>query len=476
MNDVQASFIPDEQKLAYKLTADDMFDRIINLKLNCYDETTYEKESFVIRSDYEMIYPDSSMPIDGTIIPSMSSRCMVRRCSMKPSIKVNCKMVSSNTGLSVEIYISNFFLLTKDGKHLRSFNSAKYKIDSVEIAMGYWGQFSSKEIEARLSNPSAFYDEFFTIRAGSGADKITIVSPIVVTTEKLPPDSVLCIKGYVADIMNSPVAVGKLKVAEDVEKAIGNPVASSGDGLEQIMYKCITRRYLNTHYFTDGAGQDEKTGNIFKEVSDITLYPVSVEYDKDTAYLTDTDAKEYGVRVFLTDKVKQLKIPEKESSDGSKVKQMFYAESGWTIGHTIARLSSFFQADLEYTFNSAGDVLLYLTEEVTDPKSIYSSFVKDKVYANTVFSKIYNNKLPAVYNVNIDTVATIVCPFFTFIEPFQYLEFASRYALTSITGYFANYKATIYKFYAINAQISFATVEDVNEVHITAVPSTDVSI
>ena len=470
MNDVQASFIPDEQKLAYKLTADDMFDRIINLKLNCYDETTYEKESFVIRSDYEMIYPDSSMPIDGTIIPSMSSRCMVRRCTMKPSIKVQYNMVSSSTGLNVEIFISNFFLLTKDGKHLRSFNSDKYRIDSVEIAMGYWGQFNSKEVENRLSDPATFYDEFFTIRAGSGADKITIVSPIVVTTEKLPPDSVLCIKGYVADVLNSPVAVGKVSTAEE---AIGKPVASSGDSLEAIMYKCITRRYLNTHYFTDGEGQSEKTGNRFVEVSDIKAYPVSVKYEADTAYLVTADADKYGIKVFLTDRVKELQVPEKEASDGSKVKQIFYAESGWTIGHTIARLSSFLQADLDYTFDTKGNILVFLTSEVYDPESIYNAFVNQDVYKEKVFTKMYKNKLPAVYNINIDAVATIVCPFFTFIEPFQYIEFASRYALTSIVGYYANYKATINKFYAISAQITFATTEDANEVQIKAVSSRD---
>ena len=68
------------------------------------------------------------------------------------------------------------------------------------------------------------------------------------------------------------------------------------------------------------------------------------------------------------------------------------------------------------------------------------------MYDKTVLrnKKLYDNKLPAVYNINIDSVATIVCPFFTFIEPFQYIEFESRYALTSLVSYFASYSPTIY--------------------------------
>ena len=86
---------------------------------------------------------------------------------------------------------------------------------------------------------------------------------------------------------------------------------------------------------------------------------------------------------------------------------------------------------------------------------------------------LYNNALPAVYNINVDAVATIVCPFFTFIEPFQYVEFASRYALTSVVSYYASYKPTINRFLVINATISFATEEAINEVQMTAVSARD---
>lgn len=441
-------FLTDEEKI--KLPEGALFDRIINVKINCYSEKSYYRESFVIRSDYELIYPDSNTPVDGTITTFGKGKCLIRPCTMKPSIKVQCKMVTGNTGTNVDVFISNFFMLTKDGKHLRSFNSSTYKIESVEIVMGYRSQFKSMP-----SSP----EDYYNLKAENGADKITIVSPIVVQTDKLPPDSVLHIHGYVAGIYSSPVAVTGV---DNAEKAKKNPVISSSDSISEILYRGITRRYLNMHK----APVD--TAKVIP-VSDIAYYDINVDYDKDTGLLSLKDAETYGVRCYLTDKVKEIAVSQAKDSDGNPVNKSMVFEQGWTIGHTLARLSSFLNAKLEYTFNNEGDMLIYTTDEVNNPDSIYTAFVKQKVYDTTVLNKFYDNKLPAVYNINIDAVATIVCPFFTFIQPFQKLEFASRYALTSVTSYFAGYSPAIYAFQAINASISFATVDSVNEVHITAV-------
>ena len=456
----EAIFITDEQKL--NLTQNDLFDRIINLKLTCFNEVTLEREAFVIRSDYEMVYPDTNLPIDGTIQPALKNQCVIRRCTQKPSIKVQCKMVSTNTGISVHVYISNFFMLTKDGKHIRSFNNSQYRIETVEIAMGYWGQFRRQSWESET--PS--YDEYFNIEARNGADKITIVSPIVVTMENLPPDSVLHIKGYVAGIYDSPVAVSNVNT---VELAKRNPVISSDEGIKSLMYNAITRRYLNEHYTVDDNGTSVKFSRKLYKISDIKNFPVAVSYDKTTGLISEQDAKNYGVQVYLSDKVAEIELPKARDSKGNEVTKQFFFEQGWTIGYTIARISAFLQSNLEYTFTASGDVLIFLTDETNDPESIYKSFAKQKIYDNTVATKQYEEELPAVYNINIDAVATIVCPFFTFIQPFQRLKFASRYALTSIVSYFASYSPTVNSFQAINANISFATVDDVNEVQITAV-------
>lgn len=464
-----AVFITNEQKL--NLKAGDMFDKIINLKINCMNKDGQE-ESFVIRSDYELIYPDSSLNIDGDMIPYLRNSCIIRRCSIKPSIKVQCKMVSSNTGINAEVYVTNFFMLTHNGKHLRSFNSSQYKIKSVEIAMGYWGQFRIGEESESLA-PS--FEDYFNIDAKNGADKITLTGTIVVTTDKLPPDSVLHIKGYVADVYSSPVAVSKIT---DAEKALSNPVASSGKGFEEVCYSLITRRYLNKHYFTDGAGSKIKTGKRNVAVSDIEDYDVPVNFDPDTGLLSTTDADKYGVKVYLSNEAKKIAIPKARDEQDNEVEKVLYFEAGWTIGQTIARIITFMEAELDYTFTKKGDVLIYSTSEVTDPKKLNDAFETEGLYEDTVLAnkKFYNNRLPAVYNINIDAVATITCPFFTFFEPFQYIEFASRYALTSVVSYFASYSPTIYRFLIINASISFATVDEVNEVQITAVSARDATL
>lgn len=120
-----AEFISDERKLS--LQAGDLFDRVINLKIICRDENG-NTEEFVIRSDYELILPDSAF------YPEHSNkRYIIRKCTYKPSIKVQCKMVTSNVGTSISVTVSNFFMLTKDGQHLRSFNASQYTIIAVEV-------------------------------------------------------------------------------------------------------------------------------------------------------------------------------------------------------------------------------------------------------------------------------------------------------------------------------------------------------
>ena len=69
-----------------------------------------------------------------------------------------------------------------------------------------------------------------------------------------------------------------------------------------------------------------------------------------------------------------------------------------------------------------------------------------------------------------------MCPFFAFLRPFQTLYFASRYSLTNALSSLASYDTTIYGFRALKMSLSFATVEDVNEVTITAVGIKDTKV
>ena len=469
----RAEFISDESKLSLK--AGDLFDRIINLKFYCQDKATGNTEVFVLRSDYELVYLNQDFTGDYKV-DNNNRKFIVRKCTYKPSIKVQCKMVTSNVGTSIGITVSNFFMLTQDGKHIRSFNESKYVITAIEIVMGYWGQLQGS-LNPDKTNSEELLQDYFNIKAVNGADKISITNgkPIIVTTEKLPPDSAIHIKGFVADIYSSPVAITKVATPVD---ALKKPVASSGTDLETLLFEQITRRYASGHRVYDSVNRTTnkrlKTQLPVGAKGSFTVDGVEITAD-DNGQMSEADAKEYGVKVYLSDEAKKVHLEQITDGKGNKKDRKLYFESGWTIGQTITRIMSYMDKSLDYTFSLEGDVIIYTPLEMQDVEKLTKACEAQGMYKETVLNnkELYNGRLPAVYNINIDAVATITCPFFTFIEPFQYVEFASRYALTSLVSYYASYNPTIYRFLVINASISFATVDDINEVQITAVSAKD---
>lgn len=469
----RAEFISDENKV--KLQAGDLFDRVINLKFHCQDKATGNSEVFVLRSDYELVYLNQDYTSDYKV-DNGNRKFIVRKCTYKPSIKVQCKMVTSNVGTSIGITVSNFFMLTQDGKHIRSFNESKYVITAIEIVMGYWGQLKDSLNPNEISSEKLLRD-YFDIKAINGADKISITNgkPIIVTTEKLPPDSAIHIKGFVADIYSSPVAITKVATPVD---ALEKPVASSGTDLETLLFEQITRRYASGHKIyaevDKAVNRKLKTQPPVGAKGSFTVNGVEVTADEN-GQMSEEDAKKYGVKVYLSDEAKKVQLEQLTDGKGDKKDRKLYFESGWTIGQTITRVMSYMDTSLDYTFSLEGDVIIYTPLEMQDVEKLTKACEEQGMYKETVLSnkKLYNGRLPAVYNINIDAVATITCPFFTFIEPFQYVEFASRYALTSLVSYYASYNPTIYRFLVINASISFATVDDINEVQITAVSAKD---
>lgn len=446
------SLLPDADKI--NLTADDLFDRIINIKLVCKNVKTGKADEFVIRSDYELVYPN--MSLDNSL-NNKGFNYIIRKCTYKPSIKVQYTRVTANTGIEIKVFISNFFIFSKDGNHLMSFTADDYKVISVEIAMGYWGQFKQPTVPT--------LDEFFTIKAENGADKLVMGEPgsIVVTTEKLPPDSTMCIKGFVSSVLSSPVGITK---ATEFSAVKGNAVIKSSDKLEDVLFNQITRRYLNPRSINkSGSYNIIDTSNI----ENTDLSKAGIKLEANTNLMSKTDAEKYGIKVFLSEKAKKLTLPKMKDSEGNEQDKIIYFEPGWTIGQTMTRFINSTSLPLEYCFTNNSDMLVYCEDEITDIVTLCKNFTEEGIYEETVLEKNYKNNLPAVYNINVDALATITCPFFTFFEPFQKFNFASRYALTSLVSYVASYKPTINQFIAIKVSISFATVENINEMTIIAV-------
>ena len=142
-NDFVTQFLADKDKVS--ISANDMFDRVINLKLYVKNKDGTLKDTYVIRSDYELYYPNLMNKVAHNDIESFISQndCIIRKCQHKPSIKVQYKRVSPTTSIEVDIFISNFYMLDKDGNLLSGFNNDTYPLSRIDFAMGYFGQFKA---------------------------------------------------------------------------------------------------------------------------------------------------------------------------------------------------------------------------------------------------------------------------------------------------------------------------------------------
>lgn len=460
----KAGFLSDENKT--NLNQHDFYDRIINVKIVAGKDDEAETE-YVIRSDYEVVYEQYNYENLFSTETFSPNRYRIRRCVHKPSIKVQYKMVSAETGTEIDLYLTNFFMLTSDGRQLRNFTKNDLPITRVEIAMGYWGQFRHSDFTLSTWK----IDDLFNISSsGRGADVVVVRDLIVVTTDKLPPDSVIHLHGYVANISDSAVSSS---VVSNSTQAEMNAVASSSplgkkSPMESLLYKEITKRFLKEKIVNRG----DKAKSLADTKGILNHKPA---IDPVSGLMVDAEADIYGVRIITSDGVDALPINQLKGSDGTPVENNAYFEAGDSIGKTMNKIRSCINNDLCYRFLDDGNMLVFLLDETKEENihELGKTYERKGAYAETALAKVYSNKIPAVYNINIDAISTIVCPFFAFVNPFQTIEFATRYALTNNVAYLADYDTSLYKFRTLKVSVSFATVEDVNEMQIMAVSVKD---
>ncbi len=453
MNNVNSRLLSDKNKLS--LSENDLFDRIINLKLYAgeihSDGTSVVKDTYIIRSDWEIYYPAQNQ-IMTSGDTSVINKGYIRKCVYKPSIKVQYKQISSGTAIEMDIFVSNFFMMDSGGKMLMSFNNITYPLLKVEVQMGYWGQFS-KQPET--------WEEFSTLKYHDGAEVITCDVNFV-QTDKLPPDSVLHIHGFVGNCYGEPVyAQKKFKVTfSDIEESLERDKTKTL--IEDYCFQNITRRFLKTSIFS-------------AKNSPSLVIDSSGRMDK-------SSAEKYGLKVFCTQALKEAskKLEEDSKLTDSDGKQIDVITEGLSSNSVVEALNSIRSVTgLNCTFQALkdGNYIMCLTSELDDVDSLSTSVEQalkadtDLIAVGTALSKYWNNVLPAVYNITTDAICTILCPFFYFIDPFNMLEFKSRYALGGIVSYYANFNVSEDKFYALYMSVSFATVEDINECQIACVGS-----
>ena len=367
------------------------------------------QDEYVIRSDYEVVYPKldvSKVMQTGNI---SGKNYYIRKCRYKPDIKIQYSRVSESTDVSVDIFVSNFQMLDSQGKNLVSFSNDKLRISRVQVMMGYFGQF--KDL------PHETFQDLHNFDNIAGIDTLNFEVQYV-TTDKLPPDSVLHIHAFVGNIaFGSPVGEIETKSYDEVQSSglVENVTENSGEktAIEKLLFQHITRRFLRRS----------------------TLSKTEIFFDVN-GFMSETDANKYGVKVFCSQGVKDISV----SNIQSKIKD----GAGNDVDSTV---------------------YFYTEEESRDPNRLKESFENaGNDYAkDTTLDKIYDHILPAVYNINIDATTTIVAPYFYFISPFDYVLFESRYALSNLVSYYASFDKSFNKFTIIKQSISFATVEDVNE-------------
>lgn len=458
MSNSNTEFLFDNEKL--DLTKNDIYDRIINLKLitGSYSDTDKAvnyapatvKDTYVIRSDYELYYPNLDLTKVLQTNNIATKKCYVRKCVIKPSIKVQYKRVNEDSDISIDIFVSNFFMFDASGKKLMSFNNDRYPLLQVELMMGYWGQFKNM--------PHKTWKDLNTFTPMYGVDKM-IVNVLWVATEKLPPDSVIQIHGVVgsnvlaqeggkipADNFNS---INSGEYVETVSTTTGNKTA-----LENIFYQHITRRFIRDSVVPKG---------------------VIVMPNKDGYYSKDI-ADKYGVVCYCSKGVNELSLnriqKKKITSKGTGADSKIYFVDGDTAVNTMHKLLAIISSKLTYAPLNSGNYLVFTEEESYDVATLKEKFVDTGYNSYTkglALVQNYKNILPAVYNINIDKLVTIVAPFFYFVNPFEYVRFKSRYALTSLVNYYTNKGKIKDKFYITAQTVSFATVEDVNEMSLIGV-------
>lgn len=455
------AFLADSDKTS--LGALDIFDRVINLKLTVRNPETSQEEEYIIRSDFEFYYPELVKAVGEDDFNSFSNvrKGYIRKCQFKPSIRVNYKRVSMSTPVSIDIYINNFFMLDKSGKMLKNFNARNNRLVKVELAMGYYGQFASMLVNKATNeiDVNALFDFSPEKHTKNGISVITIADVSYVQTDKLPPDMTIHVHGFAGTFYN--IKLDELTVEKGLP-ANYEDIVSKGYLIDYSTKTDSTDvTYLGRYFFN----------NLTRYFTVLESLPKEVKLDSN-GRMSEDDAKKYGVKVFFSNGMQ--KYAEEYDKTHLKTKDKDGNIINNWLGKAGAQPSA--ESQMNYIKNffgmkgkvdavtiMQGHYLLFMKDEFSSVDTLLKNTALEAEYLKDAVSVYWKDKLPAVYNIAVDALCTITCPFFFFTNPFQKFYFKSRYALGGLVGYFADMNATEDEFYALWQNVSFATVDDVNE-------------
>jgi len=400
----------------------DLFDRVINIRLDALNKNG-TRETIILRSDWEPVHEAWSG----------ADTVRFRKCVHKPSISLKYKQVARSSFVGVNLYVSNFVLFTADGNMLTAFSSDEYSVEQMQVVLGYFGQAADGE-------PTS-WDEFMDITPRAGMDMLVCDTITAVFTSKLPPDLTLQITAACANMLAVPDGQDETLSFDELVSSGALAEVKSGEGGVLGLIEDSVLAYYNPK---------EWSGN-------------------PTGYTATGLVESARYKVSATERVRKMAFQPLTDASGNSVMPLFKDAvlPGMTVGQALTyTLDMLGLTDVQFKIVS-DRIFFYMRSDLDDPDNAVGAF--QDVYKDSVLETHYDGMLPAVYSIEVNATATIVCPFFAFIGPFQQFKFKNRYAVGSQVSYWLGGgdeyggKDT---FYALSVELSFSTVDEDNEMQL----------
>jgi hypothetical protein len=482
-------------KRSLELTADDLFDRIINLKF-----IRKSGSSFTIRSDYEPVFHK-----DNTV--------SFKVCTQKPDIKIHYKQVAESVAIEVDIEVANLFIGDGDKESVESMNTAYG--DPVQwciVQMGYRKQFPDWTDVTETTNIARFWDlnnNNITTEAEVRRGRQVVVQILTGYPKTYPPDKVTYFKGIIGTL---ETGLRWDHNADDLVKGYGDPeFPKDYTEMEAVLFQFITRRFIrssvvhiaetvqnftNQEAVSNTAKKDFKQKILiygFNDYKDAGAASVSrlqqsaatasqvadalsagKPVDESWTYLPVQDngimsvdnANKFGVICAVSETLRSMPenalygygLTAEQAAALQPIPASPFNTMQDTIGGQLAAIQQHYPFIRWYQLTD-GNFYFY-HEKDTDEDLWSDPFIKSLQKANIVF-------LPAIYDMTPSGTRTIRCPFVSFISPMTTVVFQSRFTLNTLTSFY--YPPKTNAFLVITAAIAFATVADENTMELMCV-------
>jgi len=438
------TFVKEGQK-SLERDADDLYDKIINLKFLCGGKggPNGTPRTFTIRSDWEAVHHK-----DGTTSFEV--------CTQKPDIKVEYKQVADSVAIEVNIYVTNYFM--GDGDTLGDDSIFTHGGEAVQwctIQMGYRGQFPKPRN----------MDEYYALASEKDLQRGKQIRAMILTAypQSFPPDRVVYFQGIIG---NMETGFRWQHTEADLVPGYGDP--HFPEKLSEIggsLFQLVTRRFIRPiiyHNTKPTEKQTDKEIYVFEDEKWKKITPL------ESGILSIEDAEKYGILCHLSKTLQELK-PNALFSYGAtpeqaeNMKLIPPAQFNVQENKVGGQLTAFQQAYPFLRWYELMDGSYYFYHVKESDEDLWSDpYVKDMQNEGKGVVP-----LPAIYDMTPAGTRNIRCPFVSFISPMTTLLFQSRYIVGTLVSYF--YPPKTNAFLAIISDVKFATVQDDNIMDIMCV-------